>query len=98
MVHLTVHLIREIKLCDPIFLRWMYLSERYMKILKGYVRNRNRPEGCIVECYIYEEAVKCCNEYLSNVEAIRFPKFIQKTDSNGIMVFLWFLLVMTCYV
>ena len=35
MVHLMVHLIREIRLCSPVFLRWMYPFERYMKILKG---------------------------------------------------------------
>ena len=38
--------------------------ERYMKILKGYVRNRHRPEGCIIECYIAEEVVEFCSEYL----------------------------------
>ena len=37
--------------------------------LKGHLRNQNQPESCIVECYIYEDAVKFCNEYLSNVEA-----------------------------
>ena len=73
MVHLTVHLIREIRLCGPVFLRWMYPFERYNKILKGYVRNRNRPEGCIIEYYIYEEAIEFCNEYLSNVKAIGLP-------------------------
>jgi len=40
MVHLIVHLMREIRLCGPVFLRWMYLVERYMKILKGYVKNQ----------------------------------------------------------
>ncbi|BBH05329.1 transposable element gene [Prunus dulcis] len=29
--------------------RWMYPFERYMKVLKGYVQNRTRPEGCIAE-------------------------------------------------
>ena len=48
----------------------MYPFERYMKILKRYVRNWNRPEGCIVECYTNEEAIEFCNEYLSNIEAI----------------------------
>ena len=61
----------------------MYQFERYMKILKGYVRNRNRHEGCIVECYTYEEAVKFCNEYLSNVDAIGLPKSMKRTDGNG---------------
>jgi len=33
MVHLIVHLVREIKCRGPVYLRWMYLVERYMKIL-----------------------------------------------------------------
>ncbi|XP_028071943.1 uncharacterized protein LOC114274253 [Camellia sinensis] len=48
---------------------WMYQFERFMKILKGYVRNRNCPEGCIAESYIVE-AVEFCAEYLSRVDAI----------------------------
>ena len=52
MVHLTMHLVREVKLCRPVYLQWMYSFERYMKILKGYVRNHNRPEGSTVEGYI----------------------------------------------
>ena len=73
MVHLTVHLVRKIQLCGPVYLRWMYPFERFMKILKGYVRNRNRPEGCIAKCYIAEEAVEYCSEYLSNMKAIGKP-------------------------
>ncbi|GMQ07389.1 hypothetical protein CsSME_00051595 [Camellia sinensis var. sinensis] len=41
-----------------------------MKILKGYVRNHNCPEGCIAESYIVEKAVEFCAEYLSGVDAI----------------------------
>ncbi|XP_074323274.1 uncharacterized protein LOC141660210 [Apium graveolens] len=59
MIHLSVHLVREVELCGPIFLRWMYPFERYMKTFKGYVRNRAHPEGCIAEAYIAEEAVEC---------------------------------------
>ncbi|XP_073033704.1 uncharacterized protein [Primulina eburnea] len=44
-----------------------------MKILKGYVRNRNRPEGCIAECYIAEEAIEFCSDYLSSVHTIGIP-------------------------
>ncbi|XP_073152786.1 uncharacterized protein [Henckelia pumila] len=73
MIHLTVHLVREVKLCGPVWYRHMYPSERFMKILKGYVRNRNRPEGCIAECYIAEEAVEFCSDYLSNVHTIGIP-------------------------
>ncbi|XP_073120763.1 uncharacterized protein [Henckelia pumila] len=73
MVHLTVHLVREVKLCGPVWYRQMYPFERFMKILKGYVRNRNRPEGCIAECYVAEEAVEFCSDYMSNVHTIRIP-------------------------
>src|ERR1043165_7210531 len=52
----------------------MYPVERYMKILKGYVKNRSRPEGYIVERYILEEAVEFCTEFLSNVQSIGLPK------------------------
>ncbi|RVW62905.1 hypothetical protein CK203_059764 [Vitis vinifera] len=57
MIHLTVHLVREVRLCGPVYFRWMYPFERFMKVLKGYVRNHNHPEGCIVECYIAEEVI-----------------------------------------
>src|SRR5262249_27038204 len=37
MVHLSIHLIQEVKLCEPVFLRWMYPFERFIKTLKGCV-------------------------------------------------------------
>ena len=40
MVHLIVHIVYEIKMCGPVFLRSMYPFERFMGILKHYVRNR----------------------------------------------------------
>ncbi|XP_015166287.1 uncharacterized protein [Solanum tuberosum] len=45
MVHLVIHLPREAKLGGPIQNRWMYPIERFLRILKCYVRNRNHPEG-----------------------------------------------------
>ena len=83
MVHLTVHLVREIKLGGPVYLRWMYPFERYMKVLKGYVRNRNRPEGCMVECYIAKEAVEFCSEYIADVEPIGIPKSLSNEHMGG---------------
>ena len=74
MVHLVVHLVKETQLCGPAYMRWMYPAERYMKILKGYVKNRSRPEGCIAERYVVEEAIEFCTEYLSNVQSIGLPK------------------------
>ena len=51
----------------------MYPFERKMKPIKGYVRNQYHPEGCIAECYIVEEALEFCAEYLSNCKSIRLP-------------------------
>ena len=67
---IMVHLVREVRLCGPVYFRWMYLFERFMKVLKGYVRNHTRP---VAECYIVEEGIKFCTEYLSNVDAIGIP-------------------------
>ncbi|XP_052291954.1 uncharacterized protein LOC127900771 [Citrus sinensis] len=80
MIHLPVHLVREVKLCGPIYLRWMYPFERQMKILKDYVRNRDKPEGCIAESYIAEEAIEFCIEYLSEVDAIGIPPKKYRSD------------------
>ncbi|KAI5350142.1 hypothetical protein L3X38_003033 [Prunus dulcis] len=73
MVHLVVHLVREVRLCGPVYFRWMYPFERYMKVLKGYVQNRTRPEGCIAERYIAEEAVEFCTQHLSDVSTVGVP-------------------------
>ena len=69
MVHLIVHLVREIRICGPVFLRWMYPIERCMKIFKGYVKNPYRPEASIVERYIAEETIGFCTMYMSEVDA-----------------------------
>ncbi|CAL9001806.1 unnamed protein product [Prunus brigantina] len=44
-----------------------------MKVLKGYVQNHTRPEGCIAERYIAEEAVEFCTEHLSDVSTVGVP-------------------------
>ena len=62
MVHLIVHLVREIRLCGLVFLRWMYHVECYMKVLKGYTKNQYRPEASIVERYVAEEAIEFCSQ------------------------------------
>ena len=84
MMHLTVHLVREVRLCGPVYLRWMYPFERYMKVLKGYVRNRNRPEGCIAEGYIVEEAVEFCTEFLHDGMPIGLGKAIDRGQNDEV--------------
>ncbi|CAM8950242.1 unnamed protein product [Rhodiola kirilowii] len=74
MVHLTVHLVREVRILGPVHMRWMYPFERYMKVLKSYVKNRQSPEGCIVQGYIAEEAVEFCTNFLGNTTAVGVPR------------------------
>ena len=37
MFHLTIHLVREVRLCESVYLRRMYPFERFMNVLKGYL-------------------------------------------------------------
>ncbi|GKC71406.1 hypothetical protein Tco_1117289 [Tanacetum coccineum] len=74
MVHLMSHIVEEIKLAGPVFLRYMYPFERYMGFLKGYVRNRYRPEGSIVQGYVAEEVVRFCTNYMDDVADIGLPQ------------------------
>ena len=48
----------------------MYPVERYMKILKGYVKNQCRLEPSIIERYISEECIEICSNYLSKAKSI----------------------------
>ncbi|KAL6129174.1 hypothetical protein ACLB2K_072527 [Fragaria x ananassa] len=57
---------REAKLCGPVHYRWMYPFERYMKVLKGYVKNRAAPEGSIAENYLVDECVWFCGRYMKH--------------------------------
>ncbi|XP_025647406.1 uncharacterized protein [Arachis hypogaea] len=69
MVHLTVHLVEEVRLGGLVQYRWMYPIERYLCRLKQFVRNRSQPEGSIVEGYLSEEILVFCSRYLDNVDS-----------------------------
>lgn len=73
MIHLSVHLVKEVVEYGPVFFRWMYPFERYMKVFKGYVRNRNHPEGCIAESYIAEEAVEFLSKRMLDESTVGVP-------------------------
>ena len=47
MTHVLVHLVDEIVFLGPVFLHNMFPFERFMGVLKKYVRNHARPEGSI---------------------------------------------------
>ncbi|GJY35635.1 F-box domain containing protein [Tanacetum coccineum] len=67
MVHLVIHLPLEALEGGLIHPRWMFPFERYMKKLKGYVRNKAKPKGLIVEGYVAEEALTFSSHYFQDV-------------------------------
>nr|CAH66686.1 OSIGBa0097A15.1 [Oryza sativa] len=73
MVHLTVHLVKQTKICGPAFMREMWPFERYMGILKFYVRNRAKPEGSIIEGYTTKETIEFCIDYMAETDPIGVP-------------------------
>ena len=52
------------------FLEMDHPVERYMKILKGYVKHQYRPEASIIERYITEEAIEFYSSYMPSCEPI----------------------------
>ncbi|GJS19470.1 reverse transcriptase domain-containing protein [Tanacetum coccineum] len=67
MIHLVIHLPLETLEGGPIRPWWMFPFERYMKKLKGYVRNKAKPESSIVEGYVAEEELTFSSYYFWDV-------------------------------
>ncbi|KAL7606864.1 hypothetical protein Lser_V15G17886 [Lactuca serriola] len=53
MIHLTVHLTRE--------------------VIKGHMRNKNRPEGCIAEENVAEETIEFFSQFLKRMDTVGIP-------------------------
>lgn len=68
MTHLIIHLVEELEWCGPVHARWMYGIERYMYVLKGFVRNRARPEAAIAERYMSHETLRFVSEYVPHMQ------------------------------
>jgi hypothetical protein len=67
-VYFTTHLIKEIKLLDPMFLHHMYAYERFNDMRKSFIKNRAYLDGNMVQGYCTEEAIEWALNYadLSN--------------------------------
>ncbi|XP_019255076.1 PREDICTED: uncharacterized protein LOC109233657 [Nicotiana attenuata] len=81
IIHLPIHLAREAKLGGPVQYRWMYPFERYLQILKSYVRNYARPEGSIAEGYLAEESLTFCSRYIKNIST-KFNRPARNDDES----------------
>ncbi|GJX32663.1 putative reverse transcriptase domain, ribonuclease H-like domain, aspartic peptidase domain protein [Tanacetum coccineum] len=67
MIHLPIHLALEALEGGPIHPRWMFPFERFIKKLKGYVRNKAKLEGSIAEGYVAEEALTFSSHYFRDI-------------------------------
>ncbi|CAM6094114.1 unnamed protein product [Calypogeia fissa] len=67
-VHLLVHLVDEVAMCGPVHCRWMFWLERYLAVLKGYVRNRARVEGSMAAGYLAAESTFYCSNILATID------------------------------
>nr|GEU68677.1 hypothetical protein [Tanacetum cinerariifolium] len=67
MIHLLIHLPLKALEGGSIRPRWVFPFERYMKKLKGYVRNKAKPKGSIAEGYVAEEALTFSSHYFWDV-------------------------------
>nr|CAE03533.1 OSJNBa0061C06.21 [Oryza sativa Japonica Group] len=74
MTHLLRHLVKEIGILGPVYLHNMFPFERYMGILKKYVRNRARPEATIAKGYGIEEVIEFCVEFIEDLRPIGVPE------------------------
>jgi len=69
-VHLLVHIVEDIIHLGPAFLHNMMSFERMNGVIKGFVHNRARPEGSIVQGYLTEECISFCTNLLGELDAL----------------------------
>ncbi|KAM0885306.1 hypothetical protein ACQ4PT_030396 [Festuca glaucescens] len=82
MVHLMVHLPSQVRLGGTVLCRNMYPVERFLMTLKRYVRTRSHPEGSIAECYIFDESLTFCSQYLHGCET-RYNRKARNDDGTN---------------
>nr|AAP12940.1 transposon protein, putative, CACTA, En/Spm sub-class [Oryza sativa Japonica Group]ABF96438.1 transposon protein, putative, CACTA, En/Spm sub-class [Oryza sativa Japonica Group] len=70
MTHLLCHFVKEIGILGPVYLHNMFPFERYMGVLKKYVRNRAHPEASIAKGYGTEEVIEFCVEFIEDLRPI----------------------------
>ena len=84
MVHLTIHLVKEIHYLGPSYLHQMFPHERFMGILKSFVNSRTYPEGNIISRYGTKEAIEWSMSYLDPDIPIGVPHSRHEGTLDGV--------------
>jgi hypothetical protein len=74
MMHLLVHLVKEIAILGPIFLHNMFPFKRFMGVLKKYFHNCARPKGSISKGYRIEEVIEFYVDFIPDIKSIGVPE------------------------
>jgi hypothetical protein len=88
MTHLIIHLVNELEICGPVGARWCYLVERYLNVLKRYVRNRARPLAYMACDYMYDEVLRFCTKYFALYPHIQHQMWDpneEETNNNEVL-------------
>jgi hypothetical protein len=78
-----IHLVDKILTLGPLYLHSIFSYERFLAVLKVYVRNRAHSEGCIMEGYTTEEVVECCTNYVKDEKRIGLPILLHEGRLRG---------------
>ncbi|KAK1679679.1 hypothetical protein QYE76_040527 [Lolium multiflorum] len=70
---ILVHIVEDIIQLGPTFLHSMMPFERMNGVIKGYVRNRARPDGSIAKGFLTEECISFCTSYLEIENPVGLP-------------------------
>jgi hypothetical protein len=74
MTHLLVHLIKDISILGTVFLHNMFPFERFIGVLKKYVRNHAWLEGSIAQDYRTEEVIEFRVDFIPDLNPIGVPE------------------------
>ena len=63
--HLLVHLVYKVEIVGTVHARWIFFLERFMKNLKGFLRQRAQPKGSMAEGWLVQKSCFFVVDYLS---------------------------------
>ena len=66
-VHLLIHLVDEVELVGVVSCCLMFFLESYMKRLKGFFLQMEKPKGSMVDGYISYESFYYSSEYIKQI-------------------------------
>jgi hypothetical protein len=67
-IHLIFHLVEEVAIGGPISYRWMFPVERYLKTLKGFMKQNFELERRMGEGYLVREAMGVCHYIIGDMD------------------------------